>query len=80
MQLQLTQKIDNILKADQTVYRNLKPEFEIVLYDGEACHIAEVIIKTDKPKPQDIRIFLSTDKTNWSTPFKFSAQPEDTMK
>jgi hypothetical protein len=72
--------MENVLHSDHAVYRNLKPEFKFNLCDGEMCHVAEVIIKTDKPKPAEARISLSNDCTNWTQPSKFSAQSEDIMK
>ena len=68
------------MKPDNSVYRNLKPEFELTLADNETCHVAEVMIKTDKPKPAEVRIFLSDDKVNWTSVGKFGQQSDDLMK
>ena len=68
------------MKPDNSVYRNLKPEFELTLAVNETCHVAEVMIKTDKPKPAEVRIFLSDDKVNWTSVGKFGQQSDDLMK
>lgn len=76
----ITKKIENVFKNDQSIYRTLSPEFEINLCDGETCHVAEIIIKTDKPKPGEIRVSISNDKTNWMPVAKFTGTGEEVLK
>jgi hypothetical protein len=72
--------MENVLKPDNSIYRNLKPEIEFNLCNNEVCHIAEIIVKADKPKPGETKVFTSMDKKIWTLIGRFGAQFEETQK
>lgn len=72
--------MENVLKEGPVVYRTLKPEFDLNLFDGNICHVAEVLIRTDKPKPGEIRISISNDRQTWHKLGKFPPGSDDVTK
>ena len=68
------------MTPDHSVYRNLKPEFDLNLCQGEMCHIAEVIVKTDKPKAGETRVSISNDLKTWTQILKAGAKEDDVLK
>lgn len=78
--LLIKKDIHNVLKDDSSLYRNLKPEFELSLCNGEECHIAEIILKTDKPQPAEMIVMFSQDGEHWKDNIKFSISAEESQK
>ena len=73
--------MDNVLRDDGQIYRNLKPIMEFSLDDEEECYVAEVIVHSEEPQPGDVEISMALASSNdWRLVLKCSSTRDNIQR
>lgn len=72
-------RIDNVLKDDQSSYHNRKPMFEFNLHNDELCYVANIMVDPTEPAPGETEILVSSDGRDWKK-VKFTVEKDKKVR